>query len=436
MKIVLIFFLVGLSWNGVRAIAPFPNMSLFLTILLFSVVLMITGMKLADGKQVRAQIDIPIFLICLFLPVSLLLSFFVNYLGTLTGLGFGRMMLYSMPLVVYVSVVLVREVLNVSLDWILKVIVIGFFLTMTIVAAEFSLRFMLGFELLQFLPRTRGELRATVAVDGIRILRPAGFSTEPTVIAFYINCLGAVSLYLLFVSNLSILVKLGGLLVTLIAAAVTFSPAILAVILVTTIFFTVRTIKHRFVWRMKSFRFSMLALFLLLPLSFFTPDGLFRRTVSALQRYIQGFETGGSRRAVRVTEAISEFLSTNDLGLMFFGRGSAAFTGEWAMRHGSSPNNAYVVFLLETGVIGFALFIFLILLVLARLMTCASPVAPFLAIGLIAGAMHLFVVSIFFYPFFLILLPLSCLVASSGRAGNQASVGAYETTINGRPRQL
>ncbi len=206
---------------------PAPNMALFMVLILFAAVVLVAGQQAVMGKSLIIRMNVPVMLACMLLPVCAMLSYLVN----LSSFSFGRVLLYSMPLIIYVAVVFVISATSISLEWMLKVLSAGFFVTMFLVSAEFIARFIFSFEIFQFLPRVRGDLTATVGIGNENFLRPAGLSTESTVVAFYINCVSPIAVYMLLVSQSSIITKLVGLLVVVIAALATFSPAVLAVVI-------------------------------------------------------------------------------------------------------------------------------------------------------------------------------------------------------------
>ncbi len=141
------------------------------------------------------------------------------------------------------------------------------------------------------------------------------------------------------------------------------------------------------------------------------PQELFQRSSGALLDYIMGFETGVSTRAIRAKEAWSIFLSDTDVYRIIFGHGTGFFSEAAVFTLGSSPNNAYLVVLLELGVLGLLLFLSIVLMPMFLLWRSKSEYAPPIFIGVLAGSVHLIVVAIFFHPFYLVLIPLGIILS-------------------------
>lgn len=402
LKALTIIFLISLSWNGISAPGVVPNASLMLTLVWICTAFAHAFVRVSNNVPVMIRMDEPVAFGLLVLLVLVVMAGFTG--GSFSA---SRVIFYVLPLILVLSLQELIGSGRLPISWILNWIGVGFFVVMTLTALEFLARFFFSFEFMHLLPRVRGEITALASIGDQRILRVVGLSTEPTIIIFYVNTIGPIALYALWSYTRSLALLALGTGVIIVASLGTASPAIMALILSVAVVGTSRVFLGKMRLRqsvlVKSFS-VILAFFLLLYL---LPASLFRRPIRAVTRYFSGAGEGGDIRATRLADAIYVFSSPENVLIKLFGNGVGFFhTSDWTMLHRHSPNNFYMVLLLEIGIVGLFIFLGIISYLAVRLICARDMLSGVLALGLIAGSIHLFVISTFFQPFYLLVLAL------------------------------
>lgn len=269
---------------------------------------------------------------------------------------------------------------------------------------EFAIEFGAGFDLAGYLYRTK---QAPAKVGGL-LPRSMAFSTEPGILAFYLETLGLVSLGEITRRAWSNLTKCLGIATIIVGWALSFSAG--SVVALGVGGFTALSVK----WARDPRPLRRVALILLIPATLLSG--------AAVLGYASGTILEGV--ANKVTLQVDENKSAGTRfqrwkkGLQkiakrpLFGEGPGTASSEGRV----SNNNWYLFLAVEGGLLSLIPVILLILAKLFKIVNSDLEEKYWFLAAFVAGSVHLFAISTFFHPFFWTLIITYDILIYQGRS--------------------
>lgn len=398
MKILIRFFLFSyiffVSWTEVLALSDWlllPFVFLFASVVLIFFLLLI---KLKIPLLVYSNIDYFLIFFFLIFSISGIVNnneLFVNYLLAYFFLIFFVYFFLKGALYKFISI---REIYIANLAAVIFVC--------TFICVNFILS-LNGFNFQEFLPRDK----PANAIYMGRYIRGYGFSSEPGIVAFYINTLGPLAVwFLIFKTNFSFFFKFifsfiitAGLFLTFSAAGIFF---ILVSINLTLIIIFFKKIKNKF--RLKKFlKTGVFVVSFIFLISIIFQFSSVNKITSPLISKIKLSENNRSvRDRLNRWEASTELIFKKPL----LGFGPRYFTSNKVGDTTMSSLNWYFMILIESGFISFIFIMLFLFSVLIKIINLNHQSNIAYLIGFLAGAGHLLVISTFFYPFLFLLIAI------------------------------
>jgi len=238
------------------------------------------------------------------------------------------------------------------------------------------------------------------------LIRGYGFSTEPGVVAFYLNTLGPIALWFIWsetklptiIKSLLVSFVFLGWLVTFSAAGFIFLLLSVIVTLVVLKIWANRAVIKKTSRKIKV-SIALSAFSLIVLISWASAQPIVQNFLYPIFLKLSLSENSSSagHRVQRWSESLSMLFDKP-----FFGYGPRYFSAEGQ----SSALNWFLMLIIEGGFISFFIMSLFLFLVMVRMLKWAHPArTPFL-IGFFAGCAHLTITSVFFHPFLWLLIAI------------------------------
>jgi O-antigen ligase len=379
------------SWNGVFALHEWvrvPFVLLLLTLCAFALHLVMGGRLL-----VRPYSKIDYLLPAFFVAFSI--SAFINQnessLNYLIAYFFVFFILYLLFKGILYSCVTSRQI-HVANTW--GVIFVGAFLSLNFILSSAGL-----VNLQEMMPRVKDA--SAIYLEEFN--RGYGFSTEPGVVAYYLNTLGPLALWFLWrETSLLGLIKSTLTLIVIFGWFVTFSAAGFA-FLVVSLFVSYLILNVRI--RTAALKAKQVVRVVIVSMTLLGAGGW-----AASQPVVQDFMfpifmkltlSEDLRSSEHRTERWSESAGMV-LDRPFFGYGPRYFSAEGE----SSALNWFLMLLVEGGFISFLIMLLFLYLVMVKMIRFRHPARMPYLVGFLAGCGHLMATSTFYHPFLWLLIAI------------------------------
>ena len=301
---------------------------------------------------------------------------------------------YTYIFIIYLFFKLIYSTSNISIDNILKANAIAIIFVALFVIFEFVLNYFSIIDIQALLPRTR-DVTATYLGGTYR--RAYGFSTEPTIVAFYFNTLGPLGLWYWFnrVKGKNI-TKLFITIVYLLAILLTFSPTVVFLLISIVIVALYNIISKKRINISHFMKFSLVTLAIVITITIINNQGLISRHFEPYKTKIllQQHNQPGSR----INRWQMDIERVKEAPLFGIGLGSLSTEGR-----GSSVN-WYLFLAVEGGLISSVIMLLFLAITFFRITKSKLLFKNYMLVGYLAGIMHLSVISTFYYTFLWLLL--------------------------------
>jgi len=391
------YFILGyiffISWNGVFAINEWLRVPVYF---LLPALFFALFFSVRSGRFVISSFRIEDLLILLFL-----LIYYLSALVNMNPSGFNYVLAYFF--VFFAQYLMIKFILF-SFTTPRQFYAINtaaiIFICVFLVTNQ-ALLFFDVIDLQNSLPRLSKDATATYNTAYNSFVRGYAFSTEPGVVAFYLNILGPIALWYFWnKTGFSITVKTVIILMTIFGWLLTFSAAGAAFLvigyLLATFLLNFRLININFRVNKKVItRISFFSIFFVV-IFFYQGTQVFLKPMVAKLTLTDNLKTT-SHRIERIEEGFKLAL---DKPLLGYGPRYFTSAGE------SSTLNWYLMLLVESGWVSFFMMIAFLISVLFRMLKSSLPNRfPYL-VGFFAGSLHLGVISTFYHPFLWLLIAM------------------------------
>lgn len=301
---------------------------------------------------------------------------------------------YTYIFIIYLFFKLIYSTSNIKIDNILKANAIAILFVALFVIFEFVLNYFSIIDIQALLPRTR-DVTATYLGGTYR--RAYGFSTEPTIVAFYFNTLGPIGLWYWFnrIKGKNI-TKLFITIVYLLAILLTFSPTVVFLLLSIVIVALYNIISKNRINISHVKKFFLVTFAIVITITIINSQGQISRHFEPYKTKIllQQHDQPGSRINRWQTD-IERLIEAPIFGI---GVGGLSTEGR-----GSSVN-WYLFLALEGGTVSLAIILVFLAITFFRITKSKLLFKNYVLVGYLAGTMHLSVISTFYYTFLWLLL--------------------------------
>ena len=389
MRRVLIFFLLGFlffqSWTNAFALhelAPLHVIFGVVSIGVFVLYLFITGETIRTEVYKTEDLLLGLLLICLTLAAVIHpREASINYIAAYSYVFLGGFLVIKGAMYNYLS-------LRIILNWVL----VGVLVTALGSIVEFGITFFFDIDLNPYLYR----LRPSEAMYGFIFPRSAAFSTEPGILAFYLETLGLIAVWTLWKRSWSFYWKLIGTVTIFFGWILAFSAASVAALTVG----GVLALTFKFMFSHKLYTGALP--FLIVPLLLvgvvlllqFAKDTLLGQIL--LKITLQGDQIGSAGTRLELWTMGLEKVAEQP----FFGEGPGTASSEDRV----SNISWYLFLMVEAGVLTSAPVFLFLAAKIGRIWNASVPGKYWYMTGFLAGAIHLSVISTFFHPFLWTLL--------------------------------
>lgn len=244
-----------------------------------------------------------------------------------------------------------------------------------------------------FLPR----LREATATYGGGIRRGYAFSTEPGIVAYYLNVFGPLTLWFFWNElKLSVITKIIVSSIIFLGWGITFSAAGLVFIIISIVLAIVVSGSYIRRYILKYGSLFLLGSLILILLG---PPVIVEEYLAPIIKKVtlSGEMHSVTHRVERLNAGVSMALERPLLG---FGPRYFSARGE------SSTLNWYLMLIVESGLISFMLLMIFFIIVFFRIQKSSLPSKfPFM-VGYFAGCLHLTVISTFYHPFLWLIIAM------------------------------
>ena len=392
-KILLLSYVFFVSWTGVFALGEWIRLPFIFALLSVALVSIDIVIK---GKFDRRPYRMEDFFIVLFL-ISMVLSatcnpnaLSLNYIAAYCFI-FGVLYLFiKNALYTYVPVDSIYAINSFA------VVFVGAFMSINFVLGTMGV-----IDLQAMLPR----IRDTTAMYSGLFNRGYGFSTEPSIVAFYIDTLGPLAVwYIWYRSGLQQYLKFILTVFIAIGWLVTFSASAVASLTIGIVCAVLLSLltpgKTRF-WSDARFRtFLLLAVFIAIMIWIFFQFNLGKYLAPIYMKLTLSSDLASSSSRLDRWAAGFNRLVEVDNPLTGYGPGYFSSIDQ------SSTLSWYFMVLVEGGILSFLFIMIFLGLVLGRIVKMRHSSRPAFLVGFIAGCAHLLVISTFYHPFLWLLLAI------------------------------